>query len=224
MLLFHGTTLENALDIQKNGFKYESCVWNCSLNETYFFTEDFFLNEFEHDTFSELWNYAIQETMDQARITMACHNPQNYRGAVLVFDTELMSNGDQIRPDDSCENMSDCAVALTNPDMNGLVAIIAMDSDERESRIFWLASMKDRDYFEMPSLDYLTSSMLDAIDLNNSYDIFEALKENPVETLWISTQLKSKLEEVEESTSSSIVNYYIFYPTKQDYIFLETLQ
>merc|ERR1711916_268843 len=98
----------------------------------------------------KMWNYSISYTMDQARITLATENPEVYKGAVLVFDTELMSNGNCIQKDYSCENMDGCAVTLVNPDMNGLVAVIYSTEDERETRPFFLTFLRQNKYFIMP--------------------------------------------------------------------------
>ena len=54
MLLFHGTTLENAKKIQKEGFSYNKQVWNCSGDETYFFTEEFMWEESGGESFSDM--------------------------------------------------------------------------------------------------------------------------------------------------------------------------
>lgn len=188
MLLFHGTTLENALNIKKNGFSYSKQIWDCSLNETYFFTEEYFRGEVgEEANFSELWNYAIRETLDQARITLALENPSIYKGAVLVFDTDLMANGQEIEPDYSCENMDSMAVALSNPDMKGLVAVIVATEDERESRPFMLATMMNRDHFCMPEVSETTWVIINALkDCHDSYSVLENLRcsEN-YQTTWI---------------------------------------
>ena len=178
MLLFHGTTLENALNIKKNGFSYSKQIWDCSLKETYFFTEEYFIDEVGEDVdFADFFDYAIRETLDQARITLACENPSIYKGAVLVFDTNLMDNKDSIEADYSCENMDNMAVALVEPDMKGLVAVITSKEDERESRPFILATMIDREFFCTPEMSETTWVIVNALkDNQDSYSVLENLR------------------------------------------------
>lgn len=191
MLLFHGTTLENAKKIQKEGFSYDKQVWNCSCAETYFFTEDFFQRQCGSDDFSDIWDYAVRETLDQARICMAIENPKVYKGAVLVFDTELMDNGCDIEVDLSCENMDDCAVALVNPDLKGLVAVIYSTVDEKESRPFQLASLKNRMYLNLPKMSKCLESIVNLLSENDAcYEILEDLRDS---TEYLTTWIKKDL-------------------------------
>lgn len=186
MLLFHGTTLQNAKKIQKEGFSYDKQVWNCSNEETYFFTEEFFWDEHDAEDFSEMWQHAISHTLDQSRIVLATENPDIYKGAVLVFDTELMSNKNDIEQDYSCENMENQAVTLVNPDMNGLVAVIYATEDEKESRPFMLTSLSQNDYFIMPEINSITEKIISALENTDFYEVLEELRccEN-YQTTWI---------------------------------------
>ena len=203
MLLFHGTTIENAEKIQKEGFGYNKKVWDCSLAETYFFTEDFFWEESSADDFSEMWNFAVTETLDQARIALAVENPKDYRGAVLVFDTELMKNGSDIQADYSCIGMEDMAVALCDPDMKGLVAVIHSNHDERESRPFWLASLQQREFFCMPELSIFNQTIVETLADTDFCEVLDELRlcdEN--KTTWINKNYLTQdhfPEELEEA-------------------------
>jgi hypothetical protein len=194
MLLFHGTTLENAKKIQKEGFSYDKQNWNCSNEETYFFSEEFFRSECGSEDFSDMWDTAIRHTLDQARITLAIENPKVYRSAVLVFDTSLMNNKDKIEKDYSCENMEDCAVVLENPDLNGLVAVVYSTNDEKESRPVMLALMKSNCYFEMPEISCCLNVMVDA------------LSENPDCLMNVMDELKCSEEYLTTWTNENLLN------------------
>lgn len=207
MLLFHGTTLENAKKIIKEGFSYKKQNWNCSEEETYFFTEDFFWKESGAECFSDMWNTAIETTSNQARLGLAIENPKTYKWAILVFDTDLMNNGDDVHEDYSCPNMSDMAVAVRNPDMQGLVAVVYSKVDEKSTRLAMLASVKDNLYFEMPELTSAESIMVNCLsESSNLYEIFDELQGNlEYKTTFINSKTKTLLtkdysrEEVKEA-------------------------
>jgi hypothetical protein len=161
MILFHGTTFENAKKILKQGFKYKKQVWACSENKTYFMTSDYISEAFELDDESDIMHKGIQEALDQSRFALAVENPSDYRGAVLVFDSSKMKNKDQIEPDYSCENMEHC-VCLENPDMDGLIGFYVMQEEESLTRPMILASFVDRDHaigleFSEKELSFLKS-------------------------------------------------------------------
>lgn len=147
MLLFHATTMENANQILKEGFKYKSQVWSCSDEQTYFFTESHIREQFGDElSRDEVISEGVRVAMDQARITLAVQNPKDYRGVVLVFDSSLMKNGAELEPDYSCENMDDVAVCVRNPDMAGLIAAYRMTESEASFRLFQLVSYVNSDY------------------------------------------------------------------------------
>lgn len=175
MRLFHGTTIENMLSILENGFNPKEINWTVSEpNKTYFFTEEFFNNEYEISSDEDLLQYAIPYTMDQARITLAVQNPKDYRGAVLVFESEYMNNGSDIEPDTSCDNMDSCAVSLQNPDMKGLVSVYIMKYEESSTRLFQLAIFKDRDFFidvEMSPIEVALVKSISKSDMNVLYEL-----------------------------------------------------
>lgn len=191
MLLFHGTTLENAKKIQKEGFSYEKQNWNCSEEETYFFHEDHFWKESGAEFFSEMWEHAIRETLDQARFSLAMENPDDYKGAVLVFDSTLMSNESEIKPDESCENMDEYAVALKNPDLKGLVAVIYSTLDEKETRPLFLSIMKNRTYMNMPEMSSILSTIVEALSKSDAtYEILDEVRSSQeYQTVWINDNL-----------------------------------
>ena len=175
MLLFHGTTVENAKNILKNGFNYMDSIWTCSGHETYFFHEDFFKSEFGIEDRKDILDYGIREALQQSLISLAIQNPSDYRGAVLVFDSELMNNKDEIEPDYSCENMSSMAVALRNPDMKGLIGVYFMDQDLRSLRLFTLAQLSGREWIMQVNLpdweQRLVDSLVDAsVDTTETFD------------------------------------------------------
>lgn len=175
MLLFHGTTVENAKNILKNGFNYNDSIWTCSGCETYFFHENYLKEEHGIDSPEEILERGIREALDQSVITLAIQNPSDYRGAVLVFESDLMSNGGELEPDYSCEGMSSMAVALRNPDMNGLVGVYIMDQDLRSIRLITLAQLQGRTWisevelsaFEQKLVDQLVETSVDTTELLN---------------------------------------------------------
>lgn len=175
MKLFHGTTIENAMSILNHGFNYDQKNWNCSEDKTYFFTEEYFRYDHGAETEEEVLQYGINEAMQQSLITLARENPTDYRGAVLVFETDLMNNGKEIEPDDSCPNMEGMAVALRNPDMSGLVGVYVMQDDLKAFRFFTLASFVENEYLQEVELNPSEQQLVMAIaktDLNASvYDI-----------------------------------------------------
>lgn len=144
MILFHGTTFENAKKILKQGFKYKKQVWSCSENKTYFFTSEYISKEFDLEDESDVLHKGIQEALDQSRFALAVENPSDYRGAVLVFDSSKMKNENEIETDYSCENMEHC-VCLENPDMDGLIGVYVMQDEESLTRPMILASFVDRE-------------------------------------------------------------------------------
>lgn len=180
MLLFHGTTVSNAKSIIKNGFQYESSIWNCSENKTYFFTSDFLQKEFDVESENEILSYGIQHALEQSMITLAVQNPKDYRGAVLVFDTFLMNNQDEIEPDLSCPNMENMAVALANPDLNGLVGFYIMDEDVKSFRFFTLASMMENTYLNEVELSDCEQQLVSALRksdvLSDAFEITSQMK------------------------------------------------
>ena len=165
MLLFHGTTVANAKSILKHGFNYNvDPIWTCSNQETYFFHEDFLTKEFpDLESKKEIMSRGIHMALDQSLITLAIQNPSDYRGAVLVFDTELMNNKNDIEEDYSCEGMSDLAVCLRNPDMSGLIGVYVMDQDLRSLRLLTLASLSGRDWIMKVDLPEWEQKIVDAL-------------------------------------------------------------
>lgn len=180
MRLFHGTTIENMYKILEEGFNQPNKNWSASEdNLTYFYTEEFFMKEYNGiESDEELVQVAIPYTMDQARITLALQNPKDYRGAVLVFESDYMDNGTEIEPDYSCGDiMADSAVCLNNPDMKGLVAVYIMTNEESLTRIHNLSLLKKNEHVNLG--DYLTEfeqKMVNSYNSNESY--YEELHEN----------------------------------------------
>lgn len=170
MLLFHATTIENAQQILKEGFKYKTQVWSCSEESTYFFTESHVRSEMgdEDTSLEEVIDRGVKIGMDQARITLAVQNPSDYRGVVLVFDSELMSNGSELEVDYSCENMADMAVCVKNPDMNGLVSAFKMTDCEKSFRLFQLASYVTNDYQVDLDISQLELSMIHSLSSSDA--------------------------------------------------------
>lgn len=174
MLLFHGTTVENAKNILKHGFSYDSSIWTCSEAETYFYHENYFRKEYEIEDRNEILERGIQEALGQSLITLAIQNPMDYRGAVLVFDSELMNNKDEINPDFSCQGMDHIAVALRNPDMRGLVGVYVMDQDLRATRLFQLAQLVGREWIMEVELPSHEGAIVDAlVDSSVFVDVME---------------------------------------------------
>ena len=169
MLLFHGTTYENALNILKKGFDVNANPnWNCSRSEVYFFNGDYIKESGDLESNEEIIQQGIQEALGQALITCAVQNPSDYRGAVLVFDSSLMKNQRQIKPDTSCENMENVAVCLTNPEMDALIGFYVMTDDYKEIRYFTLAQMKDNQYLNEVELSGIEESMIKLISESSS--------------------------------------------------------
>lgn len=186
MLLFHGTTIENAKQILKNGFNYNNSIWSCSQNETYFFSGDYFKKEYDLNNDEEVLQYGIQEALQQSMITLAVQNPADYRGAVLVFDSDLMNNKDEIEPDYSCENMQDMAVCLSNPDMKGLIGFYVMEEDCRVVRLVTLASMASNQHLNEVNLSSIEKKMMEALvnsdAISQVYDeVYSNLSYNEIE-------------------------------------------
>lgn len=163
MLLFHGTSVENAKNILKNGFNYNDSIWTCSGNETYFFHENYFRGEHELETREEILEYGIRVALEQSMITLAIQNPSDYRGAVLVFESDLMNNGGELEPDYSCVGMDQMAMALRNPDLNGLVGVYFMDQDLRSSRLFVLATLIGREWITEVELSSYEQRLVDQL-------------------------------------------------------------
>lgn len=169
MFLFHGTTIENALDIIKNGFNNDSSIWSCSREETYFFTDKFIKREYDLTSEEEIIDRGVHEAMQQSLITLAVQNPDDYRGAVLVFDSSLMKNQKKIKPDTSCPNMSESAVALANPDMNGLIGFYVMNDSYKELRYYTLSSFEGHDLLnEVENLNAIDRLMIQAVSESSS--------------------------------------------------------
>lgn len=180
MLLFHGTTVSNALNILEEGFSYHKNNWSCSEEKTYFFTGKYFQNEFGIETEEEVLSYGIQEALQQSMISLAIENPSDYRGAVLVFDSRFMNNKDEIEADHSCPNMSEMAVALKNPDMQGLVGFYIMDEDVKSFRLITLSSLNRSQYINEVSLSSIEEQLMEVIAksdnlLCNANDIFSQI-------------------------------------------------
>lgn len=163
MFLFHGTTMENALDIIKNGFNTDSSIWTCSGDKTYFYTDKFIKEEYDTTSEEEIINHGVHEAMQQSLITLAVQNPDDYRGAVLVFDSSLMKNQNEIEPDTSCPNMSGRAVALENPDMKGLIGFYVMNDSYKELRYYTLSSLEENTYLQDLELNTIDKLMIQAI-------------------------------------------------------------
>lgn len=168
MLLFHGTTVENALDIIKNGFNTDSSIWTVSGETTYFFTDKFIKTEYDLTSEEEIIDKGVYEAMQQALITLAVQNPKDYRGAVLVFDSRLMKNRSKIKPDTSCDYMDKTAVCLKDPDMNGLVGFYVMDESYHELRYFTLSSVISQTYLNDVELNCIDNLMIKAISESSS--------------------------------------------------------
>lgn len=168
MLLFHGTTVENARQILQNGFVYEKQNWNCSSEETYFFNGDTLAKEYDLSSREEIIQCGVREGMTQSFISLAIENPDDYRGAVLVFDTDLMKNAEDIEPDTSCENMSDLAIALRNPDMSGLVGYYEMDQSQNALRYYTLAHFVSNQYIMEANVSQTDLIFINAIAKNES--------------------------------------------------------
>lgn len=180
MLLFHGTTVSNAQSILKEGFSYHKNNWSCSEEKTYFFTGKYFQNEFGLETEEEILSYGIQEALQQSMISLAIENPSDYRGAVLVFDTRFMKNKAEIEADHSCPNMSEMAVALKNPDLQGLIGVYFMDEDVKSFRLITLSSLKNSQYLNEVELSPIEEQLMEAISksdnlLCNAQDIFSQI-------------------------------------------------
>lgn len=175
MFLFHGTTIENALDIIKNGFNTDSSIWTCSGDKTYFYTDKFIKEEYDTTSEEEIIQRGVHEAMQQSLITLAVQNPDDYRGAVLVFDSSLMKNQDEIEPDTSCPNMSKSAVALANPDMKGLIGFYIMNDSYKELRYYTLSSLEENTYLQDVELNAIDKLMIQAVIESSSVqsELFE---------------------------------------------------
>jgi hypothetical protein len=191
MRLFHGTTFENMLSILEHGFNPTNTNWTVSESDkTYFFTEDFFNKEYSIESDEELLAQAIPYTMDQARITLAVQNPKDYRGVVMVFESENMKNGSEIEPDYSCENMENCAVCLENPDMSGLVGVYIMSTEESSTRLFQLSCFLGRNYFPDLELNPIELALINSIQKSELYIISELNDYNEI----VSYQFKKEFD------------------------------
>lgn len=178
MILFHGTTVSNAKNIVKNGFEYNDKIWSCSEEKTYFFTSEFITNEFGIEDMNDILHQGIQYALEQSMITLAVLNPKDYRGAVLVFDTALMDNQDDIEPDTSCPNMENTAVALSNPDMKGLIGFYVMENDMKAFRYFTLGSMMNNDYLEEVELNSAELRLIESLSGSNALgEVFDIISE-----------------------------------------------
>jgi len=105
--LFHGTTLENWLNIKKEeGFASNQTNWNCSgYHETYFYDMDKECNDEEQ---------CIQAALESANLAASI---QNYNGNTLVV-LELEVPENLVEDDYSCENMDTIASVVNNDDLD----------------------------------------------------------------------------------------------------------
>lgn len=105
-IYYHGTTMENAKSILKEGFNSESAVWECSDPlATYFYRSDI------NDTPKEGLKLAIEN----AQIASAVSGVQDTSVAVIVAD---IPDSVPAYPDRSCENMENVAVEIETELLN----------------------------------------------------------------------------------------------------------
>jgi len=131
MRLYHGTTLNRMLKILKDGYLgTEDSIWNVSEpNTTYFYTEEFFKEEFE-DNWHEI---GIVETLGSSEISLAIEK-HNLRRVVLVFDSEDLENLEEAEliPDSSCGKNSESERQFSGKIPISLIKEIWIDKEDMD--------------------------------------------------------------------------------------------
>lgn len=150
--LYHGTSIESAVDILKNGFKNTDRIWNVSFPEHMYFWH----SDENSDSSYEDVNFVIS-----AGQLAAAHQASKYNDIAVIilkmsediFETEFM-------PDVSCENMENCYQIDTHV-LNNLIktkkinicAKIIRNAYNPNLRYLYMPVNDDRLYYNYPDED-----------------------------------------------------------------------
>ncbi len=187
---YHGTTMECARSILKNGFDNETdTVWNCSD------CDKLYVRDENHSNWDNDSNECVFFTVESAQIAAAFKNSQDTSVAVFKFYVANDVAEDYFFEDDSCENMSGC-FQIEKSDLVDLIkkGLVRCELYEAKNayipylRVFYLRSFIDSPYM------FIGDRLLrQAIELVNTGDCF-------IEELscYDSLELVCEYEEVDE--------------------------
>ncbi len=167
---YHGTTVESAMQILKNGFAgvIDSTIWNVSDADKLYMRE---LN-CDEDGYDESLRYCIEN----AQIAAAIRNSMDSRIAVIKFivdDKAIIQFDEMFESDDSCDNMEDCfqvdKVLLQECIDNGTIKAsidVYDDAYVPYLRVFYLAGL------EMSYLDIEDNLLIKAIEIAKNSNVW----------------------------------------------------
>lgn len=121
MLVTHGTTLERAQDILRNGFDERDdipYVWNCSDSSVLYAYNVAKFNEYDDHDVQSLFR-AITESFGNAQIAAALTSKASYIVTFVIDVPENIAN-----PDESCLNMEHAiTIDRVHLDLSNIVSI-----------------------------------------------------------------------------------------------------
>ncbi len=144
--LYHGTSIEAARNIVKNGFDHlGETIWSCSdWNVLYVRNSE----EFAYDDYESPETEAIRECIYSGQIAAAMTDSKETKIAVLEFLVPDEIFESEFEEDDSCENMDGCyeiskdvLQELINDNAIQMNVLVSDDAYIPYLRVFYLSSV-----------------------------------------------------------------------------------
>lgn len=182
MFFYHGTSVENAENIKKVGFKGDEkkVIWNCSdYEQTYFYRDE--IDDNPHEGFFR--------ALESAQIAAAFQGSLNTSLAVVVL--EVLDDSPflgKISPDTSCEHMSNDAVCVDDEDLQaailaGEAAIhieVVPDVYDLGFRLFYISGLLKNNYFCSGDLPEQVRRGMEKLAKVDTSEIFENVIMEPI--------------------------------------------
>lgn len=154
--LYHGTSIESARNIVKNGFDNPvETIWNCSDPDVLYVRNS---EEFAYDDYESPETEAIRECIYSGQIAAAMADSKETKIAVLEFLVPDEIFESEFEKDYSCENMDGCYEipkdVLQELIDNGTIKMNILVSDDAYIpylRIFYLSSLvgnRNMDFYD----------------------------------------------------------------------------
>lgn len=168
---FHGTTVENAIDMVKYDFlssTIKDCTWTCSDDTgVYLWSLDKFIEigEMEDD---ESTDRIICQAFESAQVTAATSG--TLKTGLVVFEFEIDSH--LVEDDWSCENMADQASVIDNDDLSiDNIKTIHYNGEAYAPslRLIHLLYVAQHDYINLDSLSTVEQTALEALQGSDLY-------------------------------------------------------
>lgn len=150
MKFYHGTTIENAINILNGGEK-NNPVWNCSYDDYLYVWSAQAIKESDGLEDDEVNYFCLNRAFESAQITAASNPTPQKELVVLVFDFPEAD----VYEDFSCDNM-DCARRVTGLDGTDLEqSLLEIWIHPHNSRLdaFVISGLLDNKYFISDSIE-----------------------------------------------------------------------